>query len=131
MAMRRKPESIPIQSFVVSCKRYSRIPDLIESNTKLTPASKLVYGAMLSYQGKRQYCFASYEKIANRTGVNYYTVGRAVAQLISYRCIEPIRDPATLAQFQMKGGYKGGKTKVFRCLYIPEQKVKPIRKVAG
>jgi len=94
---------------------YFRIPSQVASRSDLTPADKLVYGAMLAYSNKSGVCFASHERISLRISLSRQSVSRSISRLISARLLERIDCSA-------HGGFKGGRTACYRCLLdIPKR----------
>lgn len=103
-------------------KFFVGIPDVIAADKALTPADKLVYGAMLTFQGQHYHCFAARSTIATRCGLSIASVARAIVNLHRHGCIEPVmvhsERKGKVISFQQRGGKEGGKTKCWRCLVL-------------
>lgn len=95
---------------------YIRIPrTVIES--KVSPASKIVYGAMMGLQGKHGHMFASHGRIGAVAGVSRNTVRHAIQELLNAGLIVLVTDKGE--PLKMKGGFKGvGSTFTYACRYL-------------
>lgn len=111
------------------------IPVVVSERTNLTSTDKLVYGAMLLFQGKHYHCFASHEKIARRVGCSVRSVVRSIAKLkqndppgsalIEAVMVRKSQEDSKVIRFQQRGGADGGKTFCWHCLVpLPETKPK-------
>lgn len=105
---------------------YIRIPRTV-IEAKISPASKIVYGAMLGLQGKREHVFASQGRIAAVAGTSRTTVKHAIAELTGAGLIVMhIKDDGK--PDKRCGGFKGtGLTNVYTCRFLIGKKANIVR----
>jgi hypothetical protein len=107
---------------------FIAIPSIVLADASLSAVDKLVYGAMLTYQGSHYHCFAARSTIAQRIGVSVRSVASAIQALKSRGYLEAVmvrsEQHGKVVEFQQRGGKQGGKTKCWRCLVpLPKAKV--------
>lgn len=98
---------------------------------EISDTAKLVYGALLAYQGIHYHAFASYQRIAERVGCSQRSVVTAIGKLREAGFIEPVMAHRLVdgveVQFQQRGGQQGGRTLCWRCLVgLPKSRVQVI-----